>query len=90
MNGNTTPDDRSPAAAGVESLTTDCLTGHDWCPGPLADAGLGDDGSLVCFDCFGVDCIEGHEWCDGVLPRPTGRLTGLRCADCLREFWREL
>lgn len=83
----TTTGDRSPAAASVESLPTDCLSGHDWCPGPEADAGLGDDGSLVCFDCFGVDCPHEREWCDGVLPRPKDRLTGLRCADCLREFW---
>jgi hypothetical protein len=90
MNSNTTLDDRSPAAASVESPTTDCLSDHDWCAGPTAEAGLGDDGSLVCFDCFGVDCLNAHEWCDGVLPRPKGRLTGVQCADCVREAWAEL
>jgi len=83
MNDDTTTDDRSPAAAGMESRPTDCLSGHAWCPGPDAD----DDDPLCCFDCYGVDCVEGHEWCDGVLPRPQDRLTGLQCADCLWEFW---
>ena len=90
MNGNTTSDDRSPAGASAVSPTTTCLSGHDWCPGPEADAGLGEDEALVCFDCFGLDCVNHYEWCDGVLPRPKGRLTGVRCADCVREGWQDL
>jgi hypothetical protein len=87
MNGPTTLDDRSPGVASAESFTTNCLSGHDWCPGPEADAGLDEGEFLVCFDCFGVDCVHGHEWCDGVLPRPKDRLTGIRCRSCILESW---